>query len=148
MAFRGTRARGRWNTAVTHPVYAASSVALAALERLLYAQFSPAEDAFQTHQLFRILIPERLTVERLSQDQLPEDWHTMAAPPDPLSPPTPLQRIGDTWFVERSAVALVVPSAHAWEETNTLLNPDHPLFRELEIEHVRPYHFDRRYLRR
>lgn len=36
-AFRGTGTRGRWNTAATHPVYVADSVALAALERLLYA---------------------------------------------------------------------------------------------------------------
>ncbi|MGH9380133.1 MAG: RES family NAD+ phosphorylase [Thermoanaerobaculia bacterium] len=147
LAFRGTRARGRWNTAVTHPVYAAGSVALAALERLLYAQFSLGDDAFQPHHLFRIVVPDRLSVEYVSRDQLPEDWHAMAAPPDPLSPPTPLQRIGDAWFTGRSTVALIVPSAHAWEETNVLLNPEHPEFRELEIGYVRPYRFDRRHYR-
>lgn len=134
--------RGRRNTTTAHPVYVASSVALAALERLLYAQFRIADDAFQTHHLFRVGIPGRLSVQRVARDQLPKDWHTLAAPLDPLSSPTPLQRIGDAWLAARSIVAIVVPSAHAWEETNALLNPEHSEFSELEIEYVRSYRFD------
>lgn len=147
-AFRGTRNPGRWNTAATRPVYAASSVALAALERLVYAQFDLAGEAFRTYHLFRILIPETLPVAEVLPAQLPTDWHALVTPLDPLSPATPLQRIGDAWFTTGAAVALVVPSAHAWEESNALLNPEHRRFPETAIEYVRPYRFDRRYARR
>jgi RES domain-containing protein len=29
------------------------------------------------------------------------------------------------------SIALIVPSAHAWEESNALLNPEHPEFSKL-----------------
>lgn len=147
-AFSGTRSRARWSTAATHPVYTASSVALAALERLLYAQFQVQDGAFQTHHLFRIEIPEGVPVETLAAPDLPDLWYEMVAPPDPLNPPTPLQLLGDAWYRRAEAAVLIVPSAHAWEETNALLSPDHSAFAELGFTYIREYRFDQRYGRR
>lgn len=144
-AFQGTRSRGRWNTPATHPVYAASSVALAALERLLYAQFDTRQGAFQIHHLFRVTIPNAIPIEQIAMADLPSGWADMVSPVDPASPPTPLQRLGDAWTRRAACAALIVPSAHAWEETNVLLNPAHPDFRRIAIDYVRPYHFDQRF---
>lgn len=144
-AVQGTRGRGRWNTVATHPVYAASSVALAALERLLYAQFDTRRGAFETHHLFRITIPEDTVIDRVSVDELPAGWVEMVSPVDPASVPTRLQTIGDAWVRRGASVALVVPSAHAWEDTNALLNPAHPDFPRIAVTYVRPYRFDHRF---
>jgi hypothetical protein len=44
-----------------------------------------------------------------------------------------------------TSIALIVPSAHAWEESNALLNPEHPEFSKLTLEYVRAYRFDQRF---
>lgn len=94
--------------------------------------------------LFRIEIPARVAVEVLDPQTLPARWTAMSAPLDAAAPLTPLQVLGDAWCRERRSVAWLVPSALVPEEPNVLLNPDHPDWRKLAIEPVRPFRYDAR----
>lgn len=148
-AFQGSRQPGRWNGLGCHPVYTASSVALAVLERLAYAEVDLERRELRPQHLFRIELPPSFPVDELTIEALPEGWEAMAVPADPLASRTrsELQELGDAWYQARKTVALIVPSAHVPEERNTLLNPTHPSFGELRIQYERVFSYDRRLLR-
>jgi RES domain-containing protein len=99
---------------------------------------------FPEQHLFRIEIPAKVAIERADVAGLPRNWTRLAAPLDPLAPPTPLQALGDAWWEARRSVAWVVPSALVPEEPNVLLNPLHPDYPALAIEYARTFRFDPR----
>lgn len=99
---------------------------------------------YPAQHLFRIEIPPRVAVEVLDPKTLPERWTAMSAPLDATAPLTPLQALGDAWWRERTSVAWLVPSALVPEEPNVLLHPEHPDWRKLGIEAVRPFRYDAR----
>lgn len=99
---------------------------------------------FPVQHLYRVEIPARIAVEVVDPQTLPARWTAMNAPLDAAAPLTPLQALGDAWWQSRRAVAWVVPSALVPEEPNVLLHPDHPDWRKLEIEAVRPFRYDAR----
>lgn len=134
----------RWNGRASRPVYAAGSISLAALERLIYLRFDPAAGMFPEQHLFRIEVPAQVRIESAEIADLPKSWTRMAAPLDPLAPPTPLQKLGDAWWEARRCAAWVVPSALVPEEPNVLLNPIHPDFGALRIDYARPFRYDPR----
>jgi RES domain-containing protein len=144
LAFRGSRQPGRWHGRHSHPVYAAESVSLAALERLVYAEVDIERGEFLPQHLFRIEIPSELELEILHADALPTGWEAMRAPRDPAAEPTQLQTLGDTWYRQQRTVGLLVPSAHVPEESNLLLNPAHGAFRRLAITRERVFLYDPR----
>lgn len=124
-AFDGGGARnygGRWNQRGTAMVYAAGSLALAALEMLVpleraallerYVCFSVDFDA----ALCRRLVPEELSADR-------------RASPAPNS----TRDLGSTWARGLGEVVLQVPSAVVPQEGNYLLNPRHPEFSQIKI---------------
>ncbi len=76
-------------------------------------------------------------VEVLDAAALPTDWR---AHPVPVS----TQGIGDRWTLERRSAVLRVPSVIVTHESNYLLNPAHPRFREITIGKPRRFAFDRR----
>jgi RES domain-containing protein len=143
-AFRGSRTSGRWHSRGWQPVYAASSIALAALERLVYLRLDPVAGMVPQDHLFRIRVPAKVAITETAVADLPKDWIDLAAPPNPLSPATPLQALGDAWSAAAVAAVLTVPSALVPEEPNALLNPAHPDFAKLAIDHVRPFRYDPR----
>lgn len=148
-ASRGSRQPGRWNGLGCYPVYTASSIALAALERLAYTEVDLERRELRPQHLFRIELPPSLPVDEVTAEALPRGWEAMAVPADPLASRkrSELQELGDAWYLARKTVALIVPSAHVPEERNALLNPTHPSFGELRITYERAFSYDRRLLR-
>jgi len=121
---------GRWHTAGRPVVYAARSLALAALEALVHLHRS-TKIAPYVH--LEIDIPDA-QVEVATA--LPKDWQSNVAA---------TQAFGDAWLVGRSSVALVVPSVIIPTESNVVINPAHPAF-DLSwvVAGPKPFSFDPR----
>jgi len=104
---------GRWHTAGRHLDYAAQSLSLAILERLVhYKRF----DALEPHVLYVVDVPDAA----IESAPVPRDgW-------DGDEPVHTAQAIGDNWYDERRSPALVVPSAVTPGEYNLIINSRHP----------------------
>ena len=83
-----------------------------------------------------VYIPERL-VMHIREEELPNDWLESG-----LHPAT--QDIGDRWLESAESAVLQVPSAVVFGETNFIVNPEHPDFREIHAGPVSDVHYDRR----
>jgi RES domain-containing protein len=130
----GPRRRGgRWNLPGALVVYTASSVSLAALELIVNNQRALRLPAYV---LFSCSFPETL-VEPLDRSRLPQNWRDYPAP-------GALQQLGMEWLSLRSSAVLEVPSAVVEQESNFLLNPEHPDFSSIEIGPRRPFKLDPR----
>jgi RES domain-containing protein len=137
-AFDGEGARingGRWNSQGLKVVYTSSSAALAALELLVRIR---KKEPLRKYVLFACTFGENL-VETVERNQLPDDWR--------LSPPLiQLQQIGDSWVHSAASAVLQVPSAIIENESNFLLNPEHPDFKKIDIADPTPFSLDVRLL--
>lgn len=136
-AFTGKGARatfGRWHASVPI-VYTASSVSLATLELLVRLRRSEKLDELV---IIACYFPEAV-VESLDRRLLPLNWRD--APP-----PSALPEIGNAWLLKGSSVVFEVPSAVTPEESNYLLNPEHPDFASVDIGDARPFTPDPRLL--
>lgn len=137
LIFDGEGARlfgGRWNRAGVRVAYAASSLALAALEYFVHL---PLDDARSDLVSVRVELPESIWVERIEADQLSADWRSYPAP-------LALADIGGKWLSAASSVCLLVPSAIIPQETNLLINPLHPDFDSLHFHPPVDFQFDQR----
>jgi RES domain-containing protein len=128
-AFTGKGARfthGRWHIGLPI-VYTASSISLATLELLVRLD--------KPHIYALSIVPcyfHEVLVESVDRRLLPLNWRH--------SPPSPeTQRIGNEWLLSRSSVVLEVPSAVTPDESNYLLNPEHPDFASVDVGE--PQHF-------
>lgn len=129
---------GRWNSPGTAVVYAADSVALAALEQLVHTR-QPAH--LRDFLLCTVDVPERL-VMYLPRESTPGDWRSHP-------PPTSTQRLGDEWVRSQSSLALGVPSVTIPQQSNFLVNPLHRGFADIgQKVIVEPFAFDERLLGR
>lgn len=136
-AFDGQGARrygGRWNHQGSAVVYAADSLALAALEQFIHLGREGLPIAFV---YFQIEIPDEATVAELETKALPKNWHSH--PPVNAS-----QQIGTDWVESQASAVLRVPSAIVPHGFNFLLNSDHPDFAKLKISDPAPFSFDPR----
>lgn len=104
------RAGGRWNDRGTQVIYAAASLALAMLERLVQRR------ELGGTMLVEARVPDDIPVEQLAE--LPPGWRQIGSPE--------ARAIGTGWLRSRRAVLLAVPSAIVPRERNILVNPDHP----------------------
>jgi RES domain-containing protein len=118
-------------------VYTSSSLALAAME--FFVHLDPSEAPAPLVSVMAE-IPENLCIEQVDPDALPVGWRK------PNNKYT--QQLGTDWSKSRSSVALVVPSAVVDGESNILLNPVHPTFREIKIYPAKPFCYDERMFRR
>ena len=136
-AFTGEGARrygGRWNQRGTAVVYAADSLALAALE--YFVHLGPAMASVELVS-FRAEIPPRVAIRSLPRETLPANWRT--------EPPPPVTRaMGSDWAGEGGTAVLKVPSALILTQHNFILNPNHPDFPRIRISKPRPFRFDSR----
>jgi RES domain-containing protein len=135
-AFDGEGARlygGRWNSPGVRMVYTSESLALAALEMLTHLGKS---DLLASYSRCAVHFEDAL-ITSLNRSLLPDNWRTYPAPPE-------LQLIGDAWVADGTSVVLEVPSVLIETESNYLLNPLHPDFGSLTIEHLEPFVFDPR----
>ena len=85
-------------------------------------------------------IPDTLSRAIVTLEDLPTDWEHIPAPPS-------LAKIGDSFAAECKVAILVVPSAVAPSESNWLINPLHPRFADIQLQHPEPFKYDARFFR-
>ena len=125
---------GRWNQRGQLVLYAAGSRALACLENVVHRSGEGLSSLFQ---VVRIAIPDTLTVETLTLDQLPAEWQL----PRNYARCQPL---GAAWYQRQTAAVLRVPSSIIAHEQNYVLNTRHPDFGQVRIAGWEDFSFDPR----
>ena len=125
---------GRWNSEGVPVVYTSSTLALAALEYLVHVDIEDAPDDLVA---VAVEVPDDAVEGIVAVDDLPGDWNQLADHPA-------CARIGDQWAAEGTALLLRVPSAVVPEESNLLINPDHPRADDMLVVSIRPFAFDSR----
>jgi len=124
---------GRWNTAGTPAIYAATSYASAALETLVHANIGRMPRGFV---YVAIDIPDDAPVERLTAADVP-GWDEI--------PARGSRSVGDAWIRRRSALVLMVPSAVTRGlDENAVINPLHPDFGRIAVSEERTAEWDER----
>jgi RES domain-containing protein len=123
---------GRWNSEGFYALYTASTASLALLETLAHLKVIPQTG----YCLACIKIPEDAILP-FDQSLLPAHWNVYPAP-------IALQHIGDQFLQSQKFLAMELPSALLQEDKVILLNPKHPLFKEVKIRYSRPIDIDKR----
>ena len=126
----------RWNSLNTRLVYTAESRALATLEVAVHLDLS--EDLPTDRHCVEIEIPYDLLILEVKADDLPSGWD--AKPPILIT-----QIIGDDFVEQGEAAVLRVPSSIIPQESNYLINPNHPDARRIIVKHTSPMVFDTRF---
>ncbi len=122
----------RWNSKGKFVIYTASSRALACLENLVHRT---GEGDQQNFRITEIEIPGDCTLKSVDINELPEKWYK-------AENYNLCQRIGDRWVEENESLLLQVPSSIIREETNILINPNHPEFPNIRVRNITPFQFD------
>lgn len=141
-AFNGEgafRYGGRWNNPGTRVVYQSSTLALAALETLVHADF----ENLPAHAALPVDVPDAVLAraESVNAGALPVDWRAETAP-------AAVRALGDSWVSSARSLLLAVPSVIIPSELNYLLNPSHPDMGRLSLGPAEPFEFDPRLLHR
>jgi RES domain-containing protein len=118
-------------------VYASESIALAALETLVH--YDESLGSRRRLVLCRADIPPEVPIEDGPGSLYTGRWASYPAP-------RRLAHFGDRWAREARCVALRIRSAVSPREHNVLLNPGHPLFRQLRLVIVEPFRLNQRLL--
>ncbi len=119
---------GRWNPPGTAVVYASESRALAVLETFVHLAVEARAMKFL---LYTITLPSRTRVQRQGSDRQPRSIGSS-------------QEHGRAWLDAGTALALIVPSVIVPQETNYVLNVDHPHFAGVRIAARERFSFDER----
>ena len=123
---------GRWHSRGNRIVYTASALSLAALELLVHS----SRDCLPTDLVrVEIDVPDKLKRTTLTADDLPKNWLRYPAP-------VSLKKIGDRWLSEEKTPLLCVPSAVIPEESNWLINPQHPASKAIKVRSKRRFAYD------
>ncbi|MGI0119632.1 RES family NAD+ phosphorylase [Zooshikella sp. RANM57] len=124
---------GRWNSKGTRVVYLAESLALASMELLVHLKQS---DILKRYHKLPVSFDSSLVMD-LDTDSLPSNWQSYEMEPE-------TQATGDYWVQNKLSLLLKVPSVIIPEESNYLLNPEHPDFDKLQIGKIVKFEFDSR----
>ena len=120
---------GRWNPVGVAAIYAAGSLSLAMLERLVQRR------NLRRTLLVEVIVPDELPVEdRLATP--PPNWRGLGSPEAVL--------VGAEWAASRRTALLRVPSALVPREPNYLVNPAHPDAARLLVGAPEPLEWDAR----
>jgi RES domain-containing protein len=82
--------------------------------------------------------PDDVSRTKISHAALPKTWRETPAPVE-------LVAIGDRFAQSKRDAILIVPSALAPDESNWLLNPDHPDFKRIRFRPPEPFAYDARF---
>jgi RES domain-containing protein len=112
---------GRWNYKGTKVIYCSQSIALATLEWLSHNGLSVSN--FDYYR-FSIEIPEDLIL-KIPKEKLPKEWS--------LTPSTDKTRsfAAKKFFSIEKFLGMSVPSVLVPEESNLIINPEHPKFKSV-----------------
>ncbi len=138
-AFDGEGARrygGRWNSKGTSMIYAASSLALAALEMLVHLGDTNLLDGLFVYITASFDEEDVIT---LDPHTLPENWRD-----DEYT----TRALGDDWVYNGASLMLEVPSVVIPEEPNYLINPKHPDAGKLTLSAPKSFQFDPRLIKK
>lgn len=127
----GTFADGRWHTRGARVVYFGASAAIVVLERLAHIDpdLLPADLRLGRFEFSEAAI----SADEISA--LPENW---------IQDESATRRLGDQWWRAGSSPLLIVPSAILPEESNYVLNSQHPQAKLFRLTIERPFAFDPR----
>lgn len=132
-AFTGEGARlygGRWNPPGLRATYLSAARSLAALEVLVHEAERVPSGRFL---FFEVRFAEAL-IEEVSVDLLDADWRS-------YPPRKSTIEIGRRWIQSGTSAVLRVPSQMIPEESNYIVNPEHPRSEEVEIQDPQPFTF-------
>jgi len=127
---------GRWHSKGIYILYTAATPSLALLESVVHLS-TVVTTGFC---MISINIPED-KIQELYVSELPSGWYLNPAP-------NSLKFFGDSFIKDNKFLALKIPSAIMHEESNYLLNPNHPNFSQVEVVSKRTIPIDERLLRR
>jgi RES domain-containing protein len=129
---------GRWSSPGTRLAYTSEHQSLAMLEYFVHLD---PEDAPDDLMLATADVPDNLSRKRIQAAHMPAHWRETPAPPE-------LVQIGDEFVKKGETCLLLVPSALAVNETNWLINPQHPEFKRISLQAPEPLRYDPRMFRR
>lgn len=122
---------GRWHDKGQEVIYTSAHYSTAMLEKLAhYNGLLPSNQHFM-----EIEIPAGTSYEEVTKDSLPE-WHHADG--------NAARACGSGWLGEKRSAILVVPSVVAREESNVLINPQHPDAKAIRPGRERPVRWDAR----
>jgi RES domain-containing protein len=123
---------GRWHFKGHPVIYAAGSIALAALEYAVQTSVRPHDS-----MLMEVEAPDGacVTIEERIGGELPGNWAFVQEQS---------RRLGTDWLIDRKSLILSVPSVVIPFERNLLINPQHRLFASVSLKRVVPFFFDPR----
>jgi RES domain-containing protein len=114
---------GRWSSPGVRLAYASEHLSLAMIEYFVHLD---RDDPPPDLVVASADVPDDVSRVNVSPGSLPATWRQTPAPME-------LAAIGDRFARRRREAILVVPSALAPDESNWLLNPDHPHFTRIRI---------------
>lgn len=131
----GTFADGRWHTRGMRVVYCGATPAIVVLEKLAHLDpdLLPDDLRLGCFEFGKTIHPIKVKVG----SELPENWTAQE---------TVTRNLGTRWLRENAACLLEVPSVLLPEESNYILNPQHPDAQHLHCVNERPFSFDARLL--
>lgn len=122
----GTGARlygGRWNHEGYEMLYTSENLSLAVLELLANQVRDLLDD---TYGYIQIEIPDSNATLKFNPELLPTNWRNGIYAEETL-------QFGTNWLNQQSSLALQVPSAVLKQESNILINPNHPDAKTIRI---------------
>ncbi len=126
---------GRWSSPGIRVAYASGHLSLAMIEYFVHLD---RDDPPPDLVVAAADVPDDVSRVSVRPGGLPAAWRQTPAPAE-------LAAIGDRFARRRREAILVVPSALAPDETNWLLNPEHPDFRRVRIHPPEPFAYDARF---
>lgn len=128
---------GRWNKKGIDIVYTSENRSLATVEYLVHVPISiiPGELSIVSIKIHGLINPKAVL-----PGDLPKNWRD-------YPPPEELGEIGTKWALSNETLLLRVPSAVVENESNILINPQHPDMKRISISQIERFRFDKRLLR-
>ena len=126
---------GRWSSPGIRLAYASEHLSLAMIEYFIHLD---RDDPPPDLVVAAADVPDDVSRVSVSRGSLPATWRQTSGPVE-------LALIGDRFARRRREAVLVVPSALAPDESNWLLNPEHPDFRRARIHPPERFAYDARF---
>ena len=128
-------AGGRWNSAGVAFVYTSGTLSLALVEVLVHLTVS----VLLAYSAIPVEFDDPL-MTAVESRELPANWREFPSPAG-------TRAIGDRWVAAGRSAVLRVPSVIVPNESNYVLNPNHPDFGRIRVGTPIPFPFDQRLLK-